>query len=112
MSKYAFTVTNSSHTLLCSECRQPITGDATTCSPKCRKRRQRRQQEAAEAFTLAMHELQVIRDGIKRGENLTRAIDDLKRLQGEIKDLLLLAGDADSLARQEMFNARAAKRAG
>lgn len=101
-----------SHSGQCSECRKPITGDATTCSAKCRKRRQRRQQQAAEAYPLAMHELQVMRDGIKRGENVPRTIEELKRLQAEIRDLLVLAGDPDAVSRQQMLEGHARKMGG
>lgn len=103
----ALSVTITSHTKQCAECKKPMSGKGLTCSAKCRKARQRRKQQAGLAFPLAFHELQVMRDTIKRGEHDSRMVDELKRLQAEIKDLLLLAGDQDALARQEMFAARA-----
>lgn len=78
-----------------------------TCSAKCRKRRERRQKDQQSAHTLAMRELQKMRDGIKRGEELERYREQLMRLRDEINDLLLLAKDADQLAKREMLEARA-----
>jgi hypothetical protein len=77
-----------------------------TCSPACRKKRQRRQQQARLALPLAMYELGKIRDSIKRKEGVPEFIADLKRLRGEIDDLLLLAGDIDTRERIAMLNQR------
>lgn len=95
----------------CSECGQEFQGlhlaSKTTCSPKCRKRRERRQRDSESAWVLALHELGKMRDGIKRGESLDKYREQLHRLKGEINDLLLLAKDADAVARREMLEARA-----
>lgn len=91
----------------CSECKKPFEGlhlvSKTTCSPKCRKRRERRQKEAHAAWILALHELGKMRDSIKRGETLDDFKAQLQRLKGEINDLLLLAGDEDALAKRQML---------
>lgn len=98
----------------CSECRKPFEGlhlvSKTTCSPKCRKRRERRQKDAHSAYILALHELGKIRDSLKRRENVEDFIPQLQRLKGEINDLLLLAGEADALAKREMLEARASRK--
>lgn len=78
-----------------------------TCSTRCRKRRQRRQADQQSAWVAALREMQKMRDGIKRGEQLQRYREQLLRLRDEINDLLVLAKDADALARQEMLEARA-----
>lgn len=98
-------VTSPGHT--CSECKRPLTGRALTCSPKCRKARERRQKDAHSAHIMAMHELHKIRDSLKRHEDIDHFREQLHRLRDEITDLLLLAKDADVLARQEMLEARA-----
>lgn len=94
-----------SHT--CAECKQPMDGKGQTCSPKCRKRRQRRQHEARLALPLAMYELGKIRDSLKRRERISDFTADLLRLKAEINDLLVLAGEPDSIAKVEMLSARA-----
>ena len=95
----------------CSECGAPIDGwdrgDRTTCGPRCRKARQRRQAQAKKAFSLAMAELAKIRDSLKRREQVDSFKSELQRLKAEINDLLLLAGDEDAKARQEMLEGRA-----
>jgi hypothetical protein len=77
-----------------------------TCSPACRKKRQRRQEQARLALPLALHELGKIRDSIKRKERVPDFIGDLKRLRSEIDDLLLLAGDIDARERNAMLSQR------
>lgn len=106
-------VTGLSHTTRkCTECRSELIGDQqqVTCSPKCRKRRERRQKDQQSAHVGAMLELQKIRDGIKRGEELKRYRDQLQRLKAEINDLLLLAKDPDAMAQREMLEDRARRR--
>src|SRR5690554_3886696 len=78
-----------------------------TCSAVCRKRRERRQKDQQSAHVIVMQELQKMRDGIKRGEALAEYREQLIRLKDEINDLLLLANDADAVARREMIEARA-----
>lgn len=97
-----------SQTNLCTECREPCKG--ITCSMKCRKRRERRQREARTAHAVVMHELSKIRVSLKRRENVTKLADDLKRLKGEINDLLLLAGDADAMNKHLMLTDISRKR--
>lgn len=104
-------VTGLSHN--CTECKQPLplyrdgrTPKRVTCSPKCRKRRERRMKDQHSAYILALHELQKMRDGIKRREQLADFREQLNRLKGEINDLLLLAGDGDALARRQMLEDR------
>lgn len=91
----------------CSECKQPFEGmhlvSKTTCSGKCRKRRERRQKEAYAAHIMVLHELAKIRDSLKRRENIGEFIPQLQRLKGEINDLLLLAGDREALEKQQML---------
>lgn len=98
----------------CSECKTPFEGmhlvSKTTCSPKCRKRRERRQKDAQSAWILALHELGKIRDSLKRREDVEQFIPQLQRLKGEINDLLLLAGEADAISKREMLEARANRR--
>lgn len=96
------------HGNYCSECRKDCLG--TTCSAKCRKRRQRRQSEARIAHSMVMFELGKIRDSIKRREDTNKHIQDLTRLKAEISDLLLLAGDADAMRLHEMRTELARKR--
>lgn len=91
----------------CSECKHnPVSGKALFCSPKCRKAAQRRREAARLALPLAMYELGKIRDSIKRKERVPDFIADLKRLKGEINDLLLLAGDIDAVERNAMLTQR------
>ncbi|MBI5671262.1 MAG: hypothetical protein HZC41_24970 [Chloroflexi bacterium] len=98
----------------CSECGKPFEGmhllSKTTCSPKCRKRRERRQKEAHAAWIGALHELQKIRDAIKRDEDIEHHRECLNRLKGEINDLLLLAKDTEAMERRAMLEARAQRR--
>lgn len=99
---------NVSRKYRCSEC-----GAFTvllTCSDKCRKRRQRRKQQARQAFSVAMRELGKVRDSIKRREDVDKHIADLQRLKGEINDLLVLAGDKDAMARLQMLEDRRGKK--
>jgi len=95
----------------CSECKQPFDGyhlaSKSTCSLKCRKRRERRQKDAHAAWILALHELGKIRDSIKRRENVKEFIPQLQRLKGEINDLLLLAEEPEAMARLQMLEGRA-----
>jgi hypothetical protein len=102
------------YTKYCSECREELPAycriDQTTCIPKCRKARERRQKQARLALPLAMYELGKIRDSIKRHERVPDFINDLKRLKAEINDLLLLAGDTESMERREMIESIARKR--
>lgn len=97
-------VTPTSHT--CSECKKSMPGDAqrVTCSDKCRKRRERRQKDQHSAYIMALHELQKMRDGIKRGETVKDYRDQLIRLKDEINDLLLLANESNAVARREMLS--------
>lgn len=92
----------------CIECKsKPVTGEKQICcSAKCRKKRQRRIEQARLALPLAMYELGKIRDSIKRKECVPDFIADLKRLKGEINDLLLLAGDIDAVERNAMLTQR------
>jgi len=100
-------------TRYCSECKEPLPKycriDQITCSPKCRKRRDRRQEQARLALPLAMYELGKIRDSIKRRERVPDFIADLKRLKDEVNDLLLLAGDEEAMRRREMMEEHARK---
>lgn len=95
----------------CLICGKPFTGlhlaSKQTCSPKCRKQLQRDRAEIEQAFTLAMSELQKLRRTINRRERVPVTIDELQRLKGEINDLLLLAGDSDAVARNQMLSDRA-----
>jgi hypothetical protein len=81
-----------------------------TCSPKCRKRRARRQKDQQSSHVVVMLELQKMRDGIKRGEELVRYREQLQYLKNEINDLLLLAKDPDSIASREMLEDRARRK--
>lgn len=101
-------VTSTSHT--CSECRNPIKPEAVTCSAKCRKRRERRQKDQHSAYIMALHELQKMRDGIKRGETIKDYRQQLNRLKDEINDLLLLVKDPDAVERREMLSSYRSKR--
>jgi len=51
-----------------------------------------------------MHQLQQMRDGIKRGEQLKDFRDQLIRLKDEINDLLVLVKDEDAVARQQFLS--------
>ena len=99
---------------VCSECKTPFDSfhlaSKTTCSPKCRKRRERRQKEQHAAHILAMREIQKMRDGIKRRESLHDFRAQLQYLRDEINDLLLLANEPDAMARREMLEDRARRR--
>lgn len=101
-------VTMTSHTgRYCSECKTvQVRRGQKTCSPACRKKRQRRQQQARLAQPLAMHELGKIRDSIKRRERVPDFIADLKYLRQEINDLLLLAGEIDQKELVSFLNQR------
>lgn len=91
----------------CSECKTVrVWGQKKTCSDKCRKAAQRRREAARLALPLAMYELGKMRDSIKRKERVPDFIADLKRLKGEINDLLLLAGDIDAVERNAMLTQR------
>ncbi|MBI1278187.1 MAG: hypothetical protein GC179_08675 [Anaerolineaceae bacterium] len=91
----------------CSECKtRQVRRGQITCSPACRKKRQRRQEQARLALPLAMYELGKIRESIKRKERVPDFIADLNRLKAEINDLLLLAGDIDSVERNAMLMQR------
>lgn len=98
----------------CSECRKEFEGlhlaSKTTCSAKCRKRRERRQKEAESAWVVILRELGNMRDAIKRGESVPEYIEKLHRVRGEINDLLLLAKDPDAVAKQQMLESRARSR--
>lgn len=78
----------------------------TTCSPKCRKRRERRQKQAKSAWVVVLRELYPVRDAIKRGEDLPEYREQLKRLKEEINDLLALAKDQDTMEARAMMEAR------
>lgn len=94
----------------CSECKAvPVRNGQQTCSDSCRKKRQRRRQQARLAHPLAMYELSKIRDSIKRRERVPDFIADLKALKAEINDLLLLAGDVEAVERNAMLQQRAMK---
>lgn len=102
-------VTGRRHT--CSECKKELPSSSywsetkrVTCSAKCRKRRERRQKDAHSAWILAMHNLQLMRDSIKRGEQVIELRDQLIRLKDEISDLLLLANESNAVQRREMLN--------
>lgn len=91
----------------CSECKtERVWGNKITCSPKCRKAKQRRMQQARLAHPLAMYELGKIRDSIKRRERVPDFIADLKHLRQEIDDLLYMAGDISTFERYNMLNQR------
>jgi hypothetical protein len=95
----------------CSECKKEFEGlhlaSKTTCSAKCRKRRERRQKDSESAWVVVLQEMGKMRDGIKRGESLEKYLDQLRRIRGEVNDLLLLAKDPDARAKREMLEARA-----
>lgn len=78
----------------------------TTCSTKCRKRRERRLKQAKSAWVVVLRELQPVRDSIKRGEDLEEHREKLKRLRDEITDLLHLAKDNDTMEMRAMLEAR------
>lgn len=104
-------VTGLSHTSRkCTECRRELTGEKEfTCSPKCRKRRERRIKDAHSVHVLIEQDLFKMRESIKRGENLEDFRKQLIWLKTEINDLLMLAKDPDTMARHEMIEARARK---
>lgn len=91
----------------CSECREELplwhNPNQVTCSPKCRKQRERRQKDAHSAYILALQEMQKMRDSVKRRESLSDFRAQLIRLRDEANDILLLANDPDAMARREMF---------
>jgi hypothetical protein len=95
----------------CSECKKEINryarSDVETCSATCRKRRERRQDKARRAFPLAMYELGKIRESLKHRERVPDFIAELQRLKAEINDLLVLAGEPESMARLKMLEDRA-----
>lgn len=97
----------------CEECKQPFEGkhlvSKTTCGPKCRKRRERRQKDAYSAHVVIVMELQKLRDAIKRGETIPDYLAQLQRIKSEVNDLLLLARDPDALSKHEMMEAWARK---
>lgn len=111
-------VTELCHTTVrtCSECKQPLPDDSKagtrTCSPKCRKRRDRRQAEQHTAWNHALGELQKIRDALKRNEDVQYQQQALLRLREEIMDLLVLAKDQDAMSRMSMLEARARRHIG
>jgi predicted nucleic acid-binding Zn ribbon protein len=98
----------------CVVCRKPFEGmhlrSAKTCGDTCRKRLQRIRQNEKKAMANAMRELQTIRAGIKRNERLPECIEELKRLKGEINDLLLLAGDSEQVSKYQMVEGYRNKR--
>lgn len=59
------------------------------------------------AWVAALSALDQMRDALKRKEETEYHRDCLIRLRDEINDLLLLAKDADAMARREMLEARA-----
>lgn len=97
----------------CSECRKEFEGwhlsTKTTCSTKCRKRRERRQKDAESAWVVVLQEMAKMRDGIKRGESLEKYRAQLNRIRDEAGDLLLLAKDPDMMAKREMLESRERK---
>lgn len=94
----------------CSECKSvKVRRGQITCSPACRKKRQRRQEQARLSLPLAMFELGKIGDSIKRKERVLDFIADLNRLKAEINDLLLLAGKIDAVERNAMLSQRRIK---
>ena len=103
---------------VCTECKQPLPSETwdrravkrVTCSARCRKRRERRQKDQHAAWILAMHQLQQMRDGIKRGEQLKDFRDQLIRLKDEINDLLVLVNDEDAVARRNFLSERSRRR--
>jgi uncharacterized protein YdcH (DUF465 family) len=107
--QFTAVVTGRRHT--CTECRNelPDCGDSrratrVTCSAKCRKRRERRQKDAHSAWILAQHELQKMRDSIKRGEQVVDLRNQLIRLRDEINDLLLLANESNAVQRLQFLS--------
>lgn len=111
---YFPSVTSTSH--VCTECKRPLTIPSgrkvmrMTCSAKCRKARERRMKAQHSAWIMALHELQQIRDALKRGEDRKHHRDCLIRLKDEINDLLLLANDPDRMALTDMLNDMKARR--
>lgn len=91
----------------CSECGLDLerwhNKSKMTCSPKCRKQRERRQKDAHSAYILALQEMQKMRDSVKRRESLSDFRAQLIRIRDEANDILLLANDPDAMARREMF---------
>lgn len=96
----------------CSECgstagfTEAHSDTKTTCSPTCRKRRERRQKQAQSAWVVVIRELQPVRDAIKKGEDLELYREQLKRLKAEISDLLMLAKDTDTMEARAMLESR------
>lgn len=103
------TVTPTSHIRghQCSECQNEIYANAITCSATCRKRRERRLKMQHSAYIVVLREMQNMRDGIKRGENLENFRNQLQRIKDEVSDLQFLARDDDALSRREMLEDRA-----
>lgn len=103
---------------VCTECKKPLPIESwdrravkrVTCSAKCRKRRERRLKDQHAAWIVAQRQLQQMRDGIKRGEQLKDFRDQLIRLKDEINDLLALVNDEDAMARRQMIEDRARRR--
>lgn len=89
----------------CSECKRPLPHDysGVTCGAACRQRRSRRQHEQHTCYERTMNELGLIRDAIKRREDVKYQQQVLHRLKHEINDLLALAGDQDELQRRAML---------
>lgn len=109
-------VTNRGH--VCTECKKPLPDETwdkratkrVTCSAKCRKRRERRLANQHAAWIVAQRQLQQMRDGIKRGEQLKDFRDQLIRLKDEINDLLVLVNDEDAIARRNFLSERSRRR--
>lgn len=91
----------------CSECRNELplwhNRNQVTCSPKCRKQRERRQKDAHSVHILILQDMQKIRDSVKRRESLSDFRAQLIRIRDEVNDILLLANDPDAMARREML---------
>jgi predicted nucleic acid-binding Zn ribbon protein len=98
----------------CIVCRKPFEGmhlkSRKTCSPKCRKRLERRLKAADEATNQIMRYLGLIRASIKARDNHAKRIDDLNYIRNEINDLLHLAQDYQEMARRDMLENYARKR--
>lgn len=95
----------------CSECGKSLDGwhsaAKKTCSPACRKQRQRRLQNIDKHWLDVMSALNRIRMVIRRrdSEEIVKIYTgQLIHLKREINDLLLLAGDEDSKAKVQMMS--------
>jgi hypothetical protein len=92
----------------CSECSKSLGGwhsaAKKTCSPACRKHRQRRIDRMPVNWLDVMTGLNLMRTDIKRRENIDLYIEQLKYLKVEINDLLLLAGDKDAQEKVQMVS--------